>query len=112
MLEIVGYGLEWGGIISGTFVENNTKHILQAYKKYNRSVVSKEEIEHTFYGWIGNCVMGWTEFNIRRMRGETSTDSDEIKIGKDIIQNKMNNCINYIAAHENELINLAYMALK
>lgn len=112
MLEIVGYGLEWGGIISGTFVEKNTKHILEAYKKYNRSAVSKEEIEHAFYGWIGNCVMGWTEFNVRRMSGETSTDPKEIKIGKDIIQNKMNNCINYIAAHENELINLAYMALK
>lgn len=107
ILEIVGYGLEWGGIISGIFIENNSKVLLKAYKNNGGLIADRNEIRHAFYGWLGNCVLGWTEFNLRRMMGKISSDPNEIKLGNDIINKNMKTCIEYIANHENDLIEMA-----
>lgn len=109
-LEIIGYGLEWGGIISGAFIENNSKLILSTYKEKGGLSFDQNKIRHAFYGWLGHCVMGWTEFNLRRMAGRTSTDPNEMKIAKDIINENMKKCIDYIANHENELIGMVQVA--
>lgn len=107
ILEIVGYGIEWGGVIQGNFQKNNTQILFQQYKREINKSISEEQIKYAFYGWVGHCIMGWTEFNIRRMLGLTSQDPQEQKIGHDIINNKMLRCIQYISTHENKLFDLA-----
>lgn len=54
-------------------------------------------MQHAFYGWLGHCVLGWTEFNIRRAIGEVS-------VGKDIIENAMIPCIRYLSQNEKNII--------
>lgn len=111
VLEIVGYGLEWGGIIQGEFKKESTQTLLHQYKREIAQPMDGEQIKQAFYGWIGHCIMGWTEFNIRRMLGQTSRDEQEQKIGSDIINNKMIPCIQYISSNEDRLLDLAIKEL-
>lgn len=110
-LEVVGYGIEWGGIIQGAFNKNNTQKLFQQYKKEIKRSMDEHQITQSFYGWIGHCVMGWTEFNIRRMLGLTSQDEQEHRIGSHIINSKMVKCIQYIEHNEEMLLNLALQEL-
>jgi len=111
ILEIVGYGIEWGGIIQGHFNKSNTQIVFHQYKhEINRSI-DAEEVRQGFYGWIGHCVLGWIEFNIRRMLGQTSQNEQEQKIGDHIINNKMIPCMQYISTNEEMLLELAIKEL-
>ncbi|CAM2950863.1 hypothetical protein Lpar_3271 [Legionella parisiensis] len=49
---------------------------------------------------LGHCVLAWTEFNIRRMLGEVTSDETEILKGREIIEEKMMPCITYIKTEE------------
>ncbi len=53
-----------------------------------------------FTGWLGHCVLAWTEFNIHRMLGEVSSDEAEILKGREILEEKMIPCIKYIRSEE------------
>lgn len=111
LMEVIGYGIEWGGIIAGDFTKSKSQSLLQAYQQEINKTFAPHLIETAFYGWLGHCVMGWTEFNLRRMQGLTSKEPDEIKIGTRIIKEKMIPCLNYIANNENNLVELAIQSL-
>ncbi len=104
LLEVVGYAMEWGGVILGAHDFNKTAVVLESYKKTINKKFTQEEIEQAFYGWIGNCILGWAEFNLRRMLGEAGDDKEEVAIGKNIILNKMIPCIEYLQANETILL--------
>lgn len=108
ILEVIGYGIEWGDLLSGNFQTEPTLTVYKKYHEQNAVTLSKMNIENAFYGWLGHCVLGWTEFNIRRMIGEISTNPEEIELGENIIQNKMVGCLQFIKEHENELISQAH----
>ncbi|HIH8949665.1 phosphotransferase [Legionella pneumophila serogroup 1] len=100
MMEIIGYGLEWSGII--LYHKVNTPFLKKLITTYNHHS-SKTWItssQQAFMGWLGHCVLAWTEFNIRRMLGEVSSYKAEIIKGREIIEEKMIPCINYIKAEE------------
>ncbi|MGE3318800.1 MAG: aminoglycoside phosphotransferase family protein [Candidatus Berkiella sp.] len=107
LLEVVGYGIEWGGIIQGSFKKLNTQILFQQYKRERNQPIDADRIRMSFQGWIGHCVLGWTEFNIRRMLGQTSRNQQEHKIGEHIIKNKMIPCIQYISTNHDMLLDLA-----
>lgn len=111
LLEIIGYGYEWGGIITDTFQKSNTFSILKSYQEKMNLHITIEDIQHAFFGWLGHCVLGWTEFNLRRMLGETSSDPEEINIGHNIINNNMKKCIDYISKNEALLIDVPISTL-
>lgn len=106
MLEVIGYGLEWSGIILKQKVNVAFfKKLLNAY--FTAFPIRwKTSPEQAFQGWLGHCVLAWTEFNIRRMLGEISSEHLEIEKGRAIIENKMIPCLNYIKQHYNDLIEL------
>lgn len=104
LLEVIGYAMEWGGVILDAHDFNKTVVVLESYKKAINKQFTQEEIEQAFYGWIGNCILGWTEFNLRRMLGETGDNKEEIDIGKNIIINKMIPCIEYLQTNETTLL--------
>jgi thiamine kinase-like enzyme len=105
MLEIIGYGLEWSGAIHGEFNQNICSTLLVAYKN-NIDLKFDTNISLAFHGWLGHCVLGWTEFNIRRMLGLVRDDKVEIKLGEDIINGKMIPALNFLWNHQKDIIHL------
>lgn len=100
ILETIGYGLEWSGIILHQKVNIPfLKKLLISYHQHSSKtwITSSHQ---AFTGWLGHCVLAWTEFNIHRMLGETSSDKDEILKGREIIEEKMIPCIKYIRSEE------------
>ncbi|WP_367606831.1 phosphotransferase [Legionella sp. W05-934-2] len=100
MLEVIGYGLEWSGIILQQKVNIPfLKQLLTAYHQLSSKtwITSSHQ---AFTGWLGHCVLAWTEFNIHRMLGETSSDEAEILKGREIIEEKMISCMKYIRSEE------------
>ncbi|MFO2870545.1 aminoglycoside phosphotransferase family protein [Legionella pneumophila serogroup 1] len=100
ILEIIGYGLEWSGII--LYQKVNTlflKKLITTYHQHSSKtwITSSHQ---AFTGWLGHCVLAWTEFNIHRMLGEVSSDEAEILKGREIIEEKMIPCIKYIRSEE------------
>lgn len=106
MLEIIGYGLEWSGILLHQKVNTDFFRVLT--KGYFKSPNTKwvTSVEQGFIGWLGHCVLAWTEFNIRRMLGDISSDSSEIEKGQNIIIDKMVPCLEYIENHETYLLDM------
>lgn len=99
--EIIGYGLEWAGIIGSQFNKELFFHMMLSYKKQIDS--SNTHPEDAFFGWLGKSVMGWTEFNLRRSK-EKGFDAQEQQRGADILDNTMIPCINFIAKNMSELL--------
>lgn len=108
ILEVIGYGIEWGDLLSGNFQKKPTLAVYKEYHEQNGVTLSKNNIENAFFGWLGHCVLGWTEFNIRRMIGKISSNSKEIELGQDIIRNKMVGCLQFIKHYEDKLISQAH----
>jgi thiamine kinase-like enzyme len=106
MLEIIGYGLEWSGIILHQKV--NAERFKTLKEAYTKNLISewKTSAEQGFIGWLGHCVLAWTEFNLCRMLGDTTTDQLEINKGSEIINNKMIPCLNYIEQNESYLLEM------
>lgn len=103
MLEVIGYGLEWSGIILHQKV--NIPFFRKLIETYCQNT-SKEWIttpHQAFWGWLGHCVLAWTEFNIRRMIGDISTELAEITKGHEIIEQKMVPCLTFIMENERTL---------
>lgn len=100
LLELIGYGCEWAGVIWGQFKQETFLALIDAYLK-EKTTPSQTDIKTAFYGWIGHCVLGWTEFNIRRILGMISSDPNEINIGNTIIDTRMSKCLQYL--HDNEI---------
>ncbi|MGM9370878.1 aminoglycoside phosphotransferase family protein [Legionella pneumophila] len=100
MLEIIGYGLEWSGII--LYQKVNIPFLKKLITVYNQhsSKTWTTSPHQAFMGWLGHCVLAWTEFNIHRMIGEVTSDEAEILKGREIIEEKMMPCINYIKTEE------------
>lgn len=108
ILEVIGYGIEWGGLLYGNFQTKPTLTVYKQYHEHNGVTLSKINIENAFFGWLGHCVLGWTEFNIRRMTGKISSIPEEIELGQNIIRNKMVGCLQFIKHHEDTLISQAH----
>lgn len=107
MMEIVGYSLEWAGIIvNHTINKPILESLLHAYCDSIDIQSSQTPIDCAFYGWLGHCVLGWTEFNLRRLCGLVSNDKVEIQLGKEILETKMIPCLNYISEYDESLISL------
>lgn len=103
MLEIIGYGLEWSGIILEQKVNINFfESLIKSYIK-NQGVKWTTTVKQGFIGWLGHCVLAWTEFNLRRMLGEITSDQQEINKGSEVINNKMIPCLKYISRNESYL---------
>ncbi|MBA2650869.1 MAG: aminoglycoside phosphotransferase family protein [Tatlockia sp.] len=104
MLEVIGYGLEWSGIILHQKVRSSFfKTLITSYFQ-NIGHSWHTTPEQAFTGWLGQCVLAWTEFNIRRMIGEVSSNDSEIVKGQEIIEKKMIPCLNFIKENEQDLI--------
>lgn len=104
LLEVIGYGMEWGDILSGSFQESHTLTILKGYQEKTQRQVTQQNIAHAFYGWLGHCVLGWTEFNLRRLLGHISAQAEEKERGSNIIHGKMIPCLQFIQSQEHYLI--------
>lgn len=104
MLEVIGYGLEWSGIILHQKVNKSFFKTLIATYFQNITHSWHTTPQQAFTGWLGHCVLAWTEFNIRRMIGEVSSNNSEIVKGQEIIENKMIPCLNFIKRNEKDLI--------
>lgn len=106
-MEVIGYGIEWSGILWSKFDKTHFEALLNAYLgNSNSQDCFRKEVEPAFYGWLGHCVLGWTEFNIRRALGMTPGGEDESITGKDIIENRMIGALNYIQENEASLIDM------
>jgi hypothetical protein len=51
--------------------------MLNSYFKNNLSATRDTHAKNAFYGWLGNSILGWTEFNLRRRLGLTSKSIPE-----------------------------------
>ena len=104
-LELIGYGLEWSGILLNHVI--NWPLFEALYGGYHEHCVEKLKtpVESAFWGWLGHCVLGWTAFNMQRMLGAISKSQREIKLGKKITYNVMIPCLDYIIKHEKSILN-------
>lgn len=104
-MEVIGYGLEWSGILKGFYNKNIMSVLLSEYRQQRIFDKRKEiNIKLAFYGWLGHCVLGWTEFNTRRMLGRVGGEKAEINMGRDIIENLMSQALQFLATEENMII--------
>ena len=99
--EIIGYGLEWAGITHCQFNKELFFHLIHAYSNQIQS--SNTSPEDAFFGWLGNSVMGWTEFNLRRAK-EDSFDTNEQQRGVEILDKTMIPCIAFIATNMPDIL--------
>lgn len=101
MQEIIGFGLEWSGIISSYFDLDRFNAIMNSYqfttRKFNFSY------QDSFFGWLGNSVMGWLEFNLRRAKDNLSTREEQEK-GVKIIQDTMVSCLRFINLNMDQIM--------
>ena len=90
-MEVIGYALEWSGILLEQTIDYELFSTIYSRYLSKQSLVNDGlvDVEKSFYGWLGHCVLGWTEFNLRRMLGQTSVDKEEIQRGHEIIETKM-----------------------
>lgn len=106
-MEIVGYSLEWAGIIFNHSInELFLEELLNAYSESLDNQSIKTPINSAFYGWLGHCILGWTEFNLRRSLGIVSNDEDEILLGKKILESRMIPCLHYLKEKDKSLISM------
>jgi Ser/Thr protein kinase RdoA (MazF antagonist) len=103
MMEVIGYGLEWGGIILKHKVNTSFFETFITTYFQNLTRFWQTTPQQAFTGWLGHCVLAWTEFNIRRMLGEISSNDSEIAKGQEIIESKMIPCLNFIQKNERNL---------
>ncbi len=100
--EVLGFALEWSGIIASQFNKEIFQTILTTYSP--KDLTTQKE---AFYGWLGNSVLGWTEFNIRRAYDKTFTPPEQSR-GLEIIKEKMIPCLSFIEKHLNELTTFTF----
>ncbi|MCP5507650.1 MAG: phosphotransferase [Chlamydiales bacterium] len=99
--EIIGYGLEWSGLIDSHFYQDRFNAILNSYRQQLRT--SNSSFEDAFFGWLGNSVMGWLEFNLRRSKGNKFTKEEQAR-GVQIIENTMIPCVNFIYLNMSQIL--------
>ena len=99
--EIIGYGLEWAGIIQSQFNKELFLHLIHSYKSKIHTLNTPPE--EAFFGWLGNSVLGWTEFNLRRAI-EDSFDAHEQLRGKDTIDKTMIPCLSFIEKNLSDIL--------
>ena len=100
-MEVIGYSLEWSGILLG--------HPKMAI--FNGIIGEYVEITHrkcnypvqAFYGWLGHCVLAWLFFNLYRASGLISNDLSEIERGKAALHGGLIDCLRYLAVYEEDL---------
>ena len=95
--EVLGFALEWSGIIASQFNKEIFQTIIKTYSP--RDLTFQKE---AFYGWLGNSVLGWIEFNIRRAFNKDFSVTEQAR-GQSILKNKMIPCLAFIEKHLSEL---------
>lgn len=102
--EIIGFSLEWSGIIYSQLNEKLFSSMSRAYHEQMTALGHTRPLEGLF-GWLGNSVMGWTEFNLRRALGD-GFEADEQKRGAKIIEHTMTPCLSFIKTNLPKIIKL------
>ncbi|MGA8165500.1 MAG: phosphotransferase [Waddliaceae bacterium] len=98
--EIIGYGLEWSGIIDSHFYQDRFHTILNNYRHQIEN--SNSSPQDAFFGWLGNSVMGWLEFNLRRAKESQFTKKEQER-GIKIVEGTMIPCLNFINSNFGEI---------
>lgn len=101
-MEIVGFALEWSGILAGQFNQEIFRSMLRAYKKTSKRQIN--HIKRAFYGWLGHCVLGWLFFNLKRALGLLSSEAAEIERAYLVLDGGLLRALHYIARHEDEFV--------
>jgi thiamine kinase-like enzyme len=102
-MELIGYSLEWSGILLGRV---NTPIFIEIINNYLRIIhKSCSYSKQAFYGWLGHCVLGWLFFNLQRALGLTSQDLSEINRGKAVLNGGLIHCLEYLFHYEVALTN-------
>lgn len=85
-LELIGFSLEWAGIMhAGRVALSLLRTFIKSYLAAG-CTINPQSLETFFYGWLGNCLLGWLELNLRRTLQQISKQADEIILGKKILQ--------------------------
>lgn len=101
-MEIVGFALEWSGLLLGEFNASIFSAILQSY--LNDSQKEIKDHDRAFYGWLGHSVLGWLFFNLRRALGLTSSDPLEKARATAVLEGGLLRALNYLGTHEQDLL--------
>jgi thiamine kinase-like enzyme len=91
--ESIGFALEWSGILHATFRKEIFDAILISYAP--QGFAKNTPIQEAFYGWLGNSILGWTEFNIRRAYDKTFSTAEQSR-GLAILKETMIPCLAFI----------------
>jgi Phosphotransferase enzyme family len=94
--EIIGFALEWSGIIKSTFRKEIFDAIIYTYAP--QGFPKNTPVKEAFYGWLGNSVLGWTEFNIRRAYDKSSSITERSR-GLSILTETMIPCLTFMREH-------------
>lgn len=104
--EIIGFALEWAGLINNQTINNIDflTTLLQSYISTHHDFNLSLSVQHALYGWLGDSVLGWVEYNTKRMLGEISNNPKEILLGKEIINKYMVPVLLFLANNEQALL--------
>jgi hypothetical protein len=101
--ELIGFAFEWSGIIQATFRKEIFQTILSSYASPN--FTSRTSTEDAFFGWLGNSILGWTEFNIKRAFDKTLPPSEQTK-GLTILSETLIPCLTFIQENLDNLLKI------
>ncbi len=101
-MELIGYSLEWSGILLGHV---RTPIFFQIINGYLAKTAGSCLYAHAaFYGWLGHCVLAWLFFNLQRALGLISKDLSEIRRGQEILEGGLLRCLEYLLEYEGTLL--------
>ncbi len=101
-MELIGYSLEWSGILLGHV---RTPIFFEIINSYLAKTAGSCLYAHAaFYGWLGHCVLAWLFFNLQRALGLISKDLSEIRRGQEILEGGLLRCLEYLLEYEGTLL--------
>lgn len=101
-VELIGYGLEWSGVLLGTINKEIFKEIIRSYERHSQKKFLS--FKEAYEGWLGHCLLPWLFFNLRRIQGLVSADPQEIERGRAVLQGGLLKSLYFLKHHQKNIL--------
>ena len=99
--ELVGFSLEWCGIMFGSLNMERFQEMMRAYSFLGFRFTTS--FSQGFYMWIGCSFLPWLEFNLQRVTSD-SFDNEEAERGKKLLEEELIPALLCLIKNEQEIL--------
>lgn len=99
-MELIGYALEWSGVLLGILRAEIFKEIISSYERTSQTKCHafKEALD----GWLGHCLLPWLYFNLQRL--QKTENSVEMERGRAVLHGGLLKSLYFLQRQKKDIL--------